>query len=345
MSLYLVTGGTGFLGRHLIALLRQQGRAVRVLARPTSDTTGLDGVELVRGDITSREDLSHALDGVTRVFHMAGEMADGQPSERYDAVNRQAVEALLELAAERGVERLIHTSHYYAAGRSGEPRSAPDFVNDENWSHDPGDMHDANEESQCDAENAVNQRVSLGESVLALVPTMMYGPELRVVTGRDDLSAGNRIVAMLADHAAGLYPGIPGDGQQWWNLAHVEDVAAAHVLAMEAGDGETWPPARWTHWRYFCGGENVRLCELFERFGALAGTAMPRTVQPKKGLLGRLFGGDDGGRSKQRFDIDSHSWAFSSDYAQKEWGYEYRSLDEGLEQTVAWMRSSGLLPT
>src|SRR5690606_13560956 len=140
-------------------------------------------------------------------------------------------------------KRLVHTSHYYAIGRSGEPRSAPDFVNDEYWTHDPGDMHDAHEESKYDAENSLNQRVSLSEPRLALIPTMMYGPERRAVSGLGDLAAGNRIVRMLAEHAAGRYPGLPGDGTQRWNLVHVEDVAAAHVRVMDAGDDTgAWPP-------------------------------------------------------------------------------------------------------
>jgi len=70
----------------------------------------------------------------------------------------------------------------------------------------------------------------------------------------------------------------------------------------------------------------------------------PGLVKLKTGLLGRLFGGAEPvGRSKERFAIDSHSWAFSTAVAENDWGYAHRPLDEGLEQTVAWMRSSGLL--
>lgn len=347
MTRYLVTGGTGFLGRHLVSLLREGGRDVRVLVRPTSDVSGLDGVEIVRGDVTRRADLEAALKGVQRVFHVAAETRDGQPPERYQAVNLHAVTTLLELAPAAGVERVVHTSHYFAIGRSGEPRSAKGFVNDEFWTHDPGDMHDAHELSKYDAENSVNQRVSLGEPVLALIPTMMYGPEKRPVSGIDGLAHGNRIVRMLAEHARGRYPGIPGDGSQLWNLVHVEDVARAHVQVMDAQDpagSSAWPPPRWTHWHYLCGGENVSVQQLFEQFGRLAGVGVPRTVRPKKGLLGRLFGGGaEPGRSPERFLMDSHEWAYSSAMAGAEWDYRPRSLAAGLEPTVAWMRSSGLV--
>lgn len=342
MTLHLVTGGTGFLGRHLVQQLVKGGRQVRVLARAGSDRTGLDGVEFVEGDITDRAALEAALDGVQRVFHVAAEVRDGQPAELYDSVNHRAVETFLELASARHVERFVHTSHYFAIGRSGEPRSAPDFVNDEYWTHDPGDMHDAHELSKYDAENAVNQRVSLSEPVVAVIPTMMYGPELRTVRGADDLRPSNRIVRMLAEHAAGRYPGIPGDGTQLWNLVHVEDVAAAHVKIMESDDVHGWPQPAWGHWHYIAGGENIRVKELFESFGRLTRVAPPKVVRKQGGLFGKLLGGSDP-RSKERFAMDSHSWAFRSALAEQDWGYRARPFAEGLDQTVEWMRSAGLV--
>lgn len=344
MSKTLVTGGTGYLGSHLVAMLLETGRSVRVLVRDGSDTAGLEQAELVRGEVTDRAAVAKALSGCDRVFHLAAETRDGQPAEDYDRVNHQAVTQLLELASEQGVERLIHTSHYFAIGRSGEPRSAPDFTNDEYWTHDPGDMHDAHEESKANAENSLNQRVSLSEPRLALIPTMMFGPERRAVSGPDGLSKGNRIVRMLAEHAAGRYPGLPGDGRQEWNLVHVEDVARAHLQVMDA-EGGAWPPPAWTSWRYLLAGENVPLAQLFARFGELAGVPEPARVKPRGGLGAKLFGAvpKETARSRERFEMDLHWWKFSPAMAEAELGYERRPFDQGLEETVAWMRSSGLL--
>jgi len=342
MTLHLVTGGTGYLGRHLVGKLLAAGKQVRVLARSSSDTSGLDGAEVVTGDVTKRGDLEAALEGVGRVFHLAAETRDGQPADLYDRTNHRALTDLLELAAERKIERLVYTSHYYAIGRSGEPRSAPDFVNDENWTHDPGDMHDAHEESKNNAENALSQRVSLGEPVLALIPTMMFGPEARPVTGPGELSKGNRIVAMLSDHARGRFGPLSGDGKQLWNLVHVEDVAAAHMAVMDADDASgKWPPPAWIQWHYFCAGENIRAGDLFAQFGKAAGVAPPPCKPLKKpGLLGKLFGG---GEVDPRAAIDAHSWAFSPEIAAGDWGYTHRPFAEALAETVEWMGKSGLL--
>jgi nucleoside-diphosphate-sugar epimerase len=338
----LVTGGSGYLGRHLVAALVAQGRDVRVLARPASDVTGLEGVEIVRGDLTSREDLTAAMTGVERVFNVAAETRDDQPLASYRAVNVDAVESLLELAPALGVKRVVHTSSYFAIGRTGLPRRPADHVADEYWTHDPSDMHGPREESKYDAEHALNQRVSISEPVLALIPTMIYGPELAPVRSIADLRPGNRIVAMLAEHAAGTYPGIPGDGQQIWNLVHVEDVVAGHLVAMDAGDdSNAWPPPDWTHWHYILGGENVTLSDLFARFGRLTGCSVPKALG-QGSLFKKLFGGGTG-FSKERFAMDGHSWAYSSAMAESGFGYTSRSLDEGLAQTVEWMADRGLV--
>lgn len=343
MSLTLVTGGTGYLGRHLVARLRRDGRAVRVLARPSADVSGLDGCEVLRGDVTRPDDLRRALAGVARVFHLAAETRDGQPREAYRAVNVDAVATLLDLCTELRVERVVHTSSYFAIGRTGPPRNAEGFVADEYWTHDPGDMHDEHEQSKYDAEHPVNQHVSLGHPVIALLPTMMYGPEARPLQGPAGLAKGNRIVRMLAEHAAGRYGSLPGDGRQLWNLVHVEDVAAAHVAVMDAADPSgKWPPPRWSHWHLLLGGENVAVQELWAQFGQLAGVAPPRPGGG--GLLKKLFGGGGApARSREREAMDSHSWAYTSAMAEGDFGYRARPFREGLQQTVAWMKASGLL--
>src|SRR5262245_51188410 len=71
-SRVLVTGGTGFVGSHLVDVLCQQNIEVRVLARKTSDRTLLQsGVEVIEGDLQDEATLRRAVRGVEIVFHLA----------------------------------------------------------------------------------------------------------------------------------------------------------------------------------------------------------------------------------------------------------------------------------
>ena len=66
----LVTGGTGFLGAHLVAQLAERGERVRVLTRGGAGELDGLGVELAQGDVTG--DLGEAFEGVETVYHLAG---------------------------------------------------------------------------------------------------------------------------------------------------------------------------------------------------------------------------------------------------------------------------------
>ena len=72
MGRVLVTGGTGFLGKHLLPLLVKRGERVRVLTRAATPELDELGVEICTGSLLDRETLAAALKGVDRVYHLAG---------------------------------------------------------------------------------------------------------------------------------------------------------------------------------------------------------------------------------------------------------------------------------
>src|SRR4051794_14562650 len=74
MTKTLVTGGTGFVGLHVVRELARRGDDLRLLVREASDTRPLEGIEWERavGDVTDREAVRKAMKGVERVFHVAG---------------------------------------------------------------------------------------------------------------------------------------------------------------------------------------------------------------------------------------------------------------------------------
>src|SRR5579862_2037645 len=112
MSEILVTGGNGFVGRHVVTALREQGDTVRVLALPDEDTQWLErlGIAVHRGDISSAETLAQPMRGADRVLHLAAMSDVWRPLEHYRAVNVTGTENVCQAALAAGIERLVHMS-------------------------------------------------------------------------------------------------------------------------------------------------------------------------------------------------------------------------------------------
>jgi dihydroflavonol-4-reductase len=113
----LVTGGTGFLGSHLVSGLARTSRGaagdLRVMVQSTPPAWLRDlGVELCTGSVTRPEDVARALDGVDRVYHLAG-MVSHKPSDghRMYAVHVDGTRILCEAAVRAGVMRIVMSSN------------------------------------------------------------------------------------------------------------------------------------------------------------------------------------------------------------------------------------------
>src|SRR5688572_18067612 len=110
VRLNLVTGGCGFIGRHLVEQLAARGERVRVLdLRPIAGS--LEGVEQVVGSVTDPAAVARAMDGCERVFHLAANPNLWAPDPTsFDAVNHQGTRRVLDAAQKLGVQRLVYTS-------------------------------------------------------------------------------------------------------------------------------------------------------------------------------------------------------------------------------------------
>ena len=115
----LVTGGTGFVGGHLIDSLLQRGDTVTALVRTPSKATGLAerGVRLVRGDLDAPDALREAAEGAEVVYHVAGRVAARDDAE-FMAANRQGTSNLLDAASTVGSPRFVLVSSMAAGGPS-----------------------------------------------------------------------------------------------------------------------------------------------------------------------------------------------------------------------------------
>jgi nucleoside-diphosphate-sugar epimerase len=172
----LVTGATGFVGRHLTARLTEAGCPVRVLVRPGSANVG-SGV--LRGDVAGLDDevgLRRALVGIDTVVHLAARVhvmrdAAGDPLAAFRQVNVEGTRALAAAAEEAGVRRFVFASSVKAMGEGG-----PEAYTEETAPL-PLDPYGV---SKLEAERVLQERAESGALEVAIVRLpMVYGPGMK----------------------------------------------------------------------------------------------------------------------------------------------------------------------
>lgn len=264
----LVTGGAGFIGRHLALGLLEQGHRVRVLdsliAQVHPDRSrprALDPeVELLVGDIRDAAAVKRALVGIDKVVHLAAEVGVGQSMyaiERYTSVNDYGTAVLFQQLVERPVGRVVVASSMsiYGEGRyrtaDGEVRDdvvRGQRVSGESW--DPIDevgralIPAPTPESKQPALRSVYAINKYVQERLTLTLTEQYGMSgcaLRLWNAYGPGQAlSNPYTGVLAIFAArianGQRPMVFEDGRQRRDFVHVGDVARAFVLALERDD-------------------------------------------------------------------------------------------------------------
>ncbi len=114
----LVTGATGFLGRNLCEYLAGEGYALRALARPTSNTSFLEAlnVEIARGDVTDAAAVRAAIKGCDQVVHAAAHFRLWGPPEPFVKTNVEGTRHVLEAALAARVKKFVHISTIIVVG-------------------------------------------------------------------------------------------------------------------------------------------------------------------------------------------------------------------------------------
>lgn len=324
--LTLVTGATGFVGSAVLKALAARDVPVRVLARASSSRRNLAGVpcEIAEGDMTDARDVSRAMRGVGRLYHVAADyrLWARQPDELRRA-NVEGTGLIMEAALAAGVERIVYTSSVATL------RAAHGAAIDETSPLQEAEAIGAYKQSKVAAERLVEQMAAdRGLPAVIVCPSTPIGPRdiKPTPTGR-----------MVLEAAQGKIPAFVDTGL---NLVHVDDVAAGHLLAMEHGRiGE----------RYILGGQDASLREMLAEIARLTRRPPPRIALPRAPLYPLAFAaeavasltGKEPMLTRDALTMASHHMFFSSAKAERALGYRARPYPEALAEAIAWFRAAG----
>jgi dihydroflavonol-4-reductase len=321
----LVTGATGHIGNVLVRKLVAAGEAVRVLILPGEDTSALQGipVEQVTGDVLDPPSLKRAMQGVARVFHLAGIISilpGKDPIVR--RVNVEGTRNVLAAAMASGVGRLLYTSSIHAIQR------APAGVRiDERLPFDPENSAGEYDRSKAEASLAVLDAARRGLDTVIVCPTGVIGPHdyRHSELGQLILDCVNEKTQFYVDGA--------------YDFVDVRDVADGMIRAADKGrSGET----------YILGGEQLSVRKIIDVLWDLTGRRFARIYIPFS--IARFAARFTPliyihRKIKPRF--TSYSLAtlrsnsdISHAKAAVELGYNPRSLLETIADTVDWFRKN-----
>jgi len=321
MPASLVTGGSGFIGRHLVSALQAQGDCVRILDEATP-AGPVEGVDFIRGSVLDHDTVLHALDGIDHVYHLAAIAHLWTPEiERFDLINRKGAEVMLAAAASKPVERFVHCA---SAATLVSPQSAGLEI-DETATPALADMAGPYARSKYLGEQAALSAGRAGQPVVVVNPTLPIGP------GDESLTPP---MAMLALYLTGR---MPGALNFILNLADVRDVADGMIRAARYGRaGE----------RYILGGENISLKQLAAMLEDLTGNRaikfwIPGQFAYAAGIVSEWLATHvtrtDPAATTEGVRLALRSAYLDSSKARHELGYAPRSIQDALAAAVAWL--------
>ena len=315
-----VTGGTGFIGRHLVRQLSERGYDVCALARSEGSATLLEslGATAVAGDITDVESMRQGMAGSDVVFHLAAWYKLGSPDwMKAEAINVGGTRKVLRLAQELGVPKIIYTSTLAVFGDThGE-------LVDETFFQGGPFLTEYDRTKWLAHYKVALPLIEKGAPIIIIMPGGVYGP--------GDTS-------LIAESMRLFYRGMPAlpAPETTITYAHVEDIVEGHILAAEKGKiGES----------YILAGPGIPLGEMLDFWSYLTGKRAPalkipaQFVQPMAPLMAPLQTtlGLSSAFSQEATAIAGATYLARADKARAQLGWQTRPLQTGMLETFAWI--------
>ena len=323
----LITGATGYIGSLLTVKLATEGEDIRILCRttPTIPEFQRENIQIIKGDITDKASLEKAMQGVQQVYHMAAyARLWAKDPGIFHEINVEGTRNVMEAAQKASVEKIVYTS---TAGVIGPSKDHPMREQDERITG----FFNEYEETKTEAEK-IAMSFSSGKMKVTIVnPARVYGPGLD--------TGSNPVTKIVELYMKKKWYVIPGSGEDVGSYCYVDDVVDGHIRAMKlGGNGQ----------RYIFGGVNATFNELIAYIRKYSGVEKKLIHLPFTLMSGisyvQLAWSKVSGKAPmitpnwvRRYDYD---WALDSSKAVNEIGYKIRSFEEGIRETVEWIRKN-----
>ncbi|HTN07395.1 NAD-dependent epimerase/dehydratase family protein [Agriterribacter sp.] len=323
----LITGSTGYIGSKLTAQLARQGNAIHLLCRTIPALPGSEkaNIKIFKGDITNPESLKPALENVDQVYHLAAyARLWAKDASVFQTLNVKGTENVLAAAKAAGVLKVVYTS---TAGVIGPSKDKPMTETDPRITG----FFNLYESTKSEAEAVALDYAKQGLAVCILNPSRIYGP------GYD--TGSNPVTKIVELYMKGKWKVIPGNGNDIGSYPFIDDVVDGHTRAMEKGrSGE----------RYILGGVNATFNDLMAIIKKYSGVekqlrhvpffvlnALSRIMLWNANITGKYPMITPDWVAKYKY-----HWALDSSKAVNELGYKIRPLEEGIKETVEWIKQN-----
>jgi nucleoside-diphosphate-sugar epimerase len=321
-----VTGATGFVGHRLSLKLANEGHIIHALYRDINKTKSLvhQNIKLFRGDILDKKSLFEGMKDCSVVFHTAAFISVWTKDPYLvESLNVNGTVNVLETALDLSVEKVVYTSTAGVFGPSGER------ITDETQPY-PSTFFNTYEETKAKVEQTVIPGfISMGLDIVTVNPTRIYGP--------GPLSDANSLLKIIKFQLEGKLCLIPSDGKSIGNYTYIDDIVQGLILALKNGkSGE----------RYILGGENIAYLELIKLVDKESGKKSRMIRIPSAAMfmiswISLIIARLTGIRPIitpgfiRKFSVD---WKVSSEKARKELNYTPVSIENGIRNTINWLK-------
>ena len=323
----LITGGTGFLGTHIVRQLLDAGeKNLRVMASSVPEWMKDAGVEAAEGSVTNPADVAVAVRNASAIFHLAGKVSrDNADAVAMNRIHLEGTRILCEAAKEAGVNTMLLASSSGTIAVSEDEQMFDETYPQpveiiSRWAYYSSKYYQER--------TALSNFGGDGRRLVILNPSLLLGPD------DERLSSTKPVLDFLGRKV----PYSPSGGL---NFVDARDAAAAFISALEKGRHQE---------KYLLGATNMTFPEFFGRLERLSGIAAPVFKVPKKlamagsSMIESVFKnwGKASPVASKEVEQAEYFWYFDSSKAETELGFSPRDPQETLHDTIRYLRKNFL---